>query len=58
MLGGGLGVVRDMMEGRSRGGQLVGLAVEELCHGRKKILVHALFALVARDFLDHMSRRK
>ena len=52
MHGGGLGVVRDLPEGISNGGQLIGLAVEELCHGRKEALVDAFFALMAGNFFN------
>ena len=59
LLGGGLEVVGDLVEGRRASGQLVGLAVEELGHGREKALVDTFFALVAGDlfYTEHLRRK-
>jgi len=52
LLRGGLGVVRDMVEGSGGGGQFVGFASEKLSHGGDAALIDPFFALVAGDFFD------
>jgi len=52
LFGGGLGVVRDVVERRSGGSQLVGFVVEVLRHGRDTALVNSFVTQMAGDFLD------